>query len=443
MKITSFEIPYKHIYFLAEERDKFPDIISNLKEILLKINVNLEIKFLNFNDINNYKNINLYTIIPYKFKNIKINHHFLIIDEDYQTSNYNFFKNYFKYGNYTFNKYKFREYLLNKHTVHGVGEYDKTKITLKSLLPFVIGRAKKEKKKYIDIPFIDKLKIDNWPKFKLKDFSYNFDRVSMQHYCNSFFFPNNFKKKAKHILRLLGDEQSKNTFKTILFKNCQKNWEHYLLNAHNNLKYSDYIKLSKESVIVNCGLGCGGEILLFKDAKKIFHIDPEGDIRLNRIVKESIKHINTEHIFVKKGLYTSVTDEFHIMDNYRNTSIEKGNKLYWHGHADKKKCEFSTLKDVINDYKIDKIDLIKSDMVGTERYMMDDLIYLCNKFRPQIAISSYMSNQNEDKFILDDIVDIPYKLMNALKDYSFFIGHYSYTRLEIILYCIPNNKNSF
>ena len=427
MKITSFEIPHEQIYFLAEERDKFVDIISNLKEILLKINVNLEIKFLNLNDINNYENINLYTIIPYKFKNIKINHHFLIVDEDYQASSYNFFKNYFKVGNYTFNKYKFREWLLKKRIGHGIGEYDKAKITLRSFLPFVIGRAKKNKSKYSDLSITEKLKIDNWPRFKLKDFSYNFNQTS-EHYCYNFFFPNNFKKKAKHVLRLLGDEQSKNTYKTILFKNCQKNWHHYFKNAHNNLKYSDYIKLSKESVIVNCGLAHGIEILLFKDAKKIFHIDPEGDTRLSRIVKESIKYINTEHIFVKKGLYQMVVDDFHIADSDGNI------------YSENEKCEFTTLKDLINDYKIDKIDLIKSDITGAERYMLDDLIYLCNKFRPQIAISSYVSNQNENNFVLDDIVDIPYKLMNGLKDYNFFIGHYSYTRHEIILYCIPNDK---
>tara|TARA_Y100000590_G_C15631836_1_gene981473 strand:+ start:119 stop:1429 length:1311 start_codon:yes stop_codon:yes gene_type:complete len=427
VKITSYKVPYKQIYFLAEEKEKFVDIISNLKEILLKINANLEIKFLSLSDINNYENINLYTILPYKFKNIKINHHFLIIDEDYQLSNYNFFKNYLKVNNYTFNKYKFRKWLLQKKIGHGIGEYVKSKITLKSFLPFIIGRAKKNKSKYSDLSITEKLKIDNWPRLKLKDLSYKFN-LSSEQYCYNFFFPNNFKKKAKHVLKLLADEQSKNTYKTILFKNAEKNWHHYFKNAHNNLKYSDYINVSKESVVLNCGLAHGIEILLFKDAKKIFHIDPEGEARLNRVVKESIKHINTEHIYVKKGLYKIVVDEFNIADSSGNV------------YSKNKKCEFTNLKNIVNDYKIDKIDLIKADIAGAERYMVDDLIYLCNKFRPQIAISSYMSNQNEDKFILDDIVDIPYKLMNELKDYSFFIGHYSYTRHEIILYCIPNDK---
>ena len=110
MKVTSLEIPHKEIYFIIEERNKFPDIISDLEKNLLKINDNLEIKFISFEDIQNSESINLYTILPYNFKNTKIQHHFLIIDEDYETSNYNFFRNYFKFGDYVFNRYKFRIY---------------------------------------------------------------------------------------------------------------------------------------------------------------------------------------------------------------------------------------------------------------------------------------------------------------------------------------------
>ena len=419
MKVTSLEIPHKEIYFIIEERNKFPDIISDLEKILLKINDNLEIKFISFEDIQNSESINLYTILPYNFKNTKIQHHFLIIDEDYETSNYNFFRNYFKFGDYVFNRYKFRKHLLEKSTERGVGEYRKKKITLMSFLPFIIGRAKKNNSKYSNLSITEKLKVDNWPKLKLKDFSYKFNKTA-EHYCYNFFFPKNFKKKAKHVLGLLSDERSKNTYKTVLFKNCQKNWEHYFKNAHNNLKFSDYIKLSKKSVVISCGSihNGGAEILLFKDAKKTFHIDPEGDLKLNRIVKESIKHIDTDQIFVKKVLHKARL---------------VGDK--------NKKFEFTTLKELINDYKIDSLDLIASDIHGAERYIIDDLIYLGNKFRPQMALSIYMSNHDENNFMLDDIVNIPSALMNSLNNYSFFIGHYSYTRHDLILYCIPNDKN--
>ena len=72
--------------------------------------------------------------------------------------------------------------------------------------------------------------------------------------------------------------------------------------------------------------------------------------------------------------------------------------------------------------------------------MSEDLIKICEKFRPQLAISIYHTNYEKDKFKLTDLVDIPLKIIQNLKDYNFFIGHYSYERWEMILYCIPQKK---
>jgi hypothetical protein len=78
---------------------------------------------------------------------------------------------------------------------------------------------------------------------------------------------------------------------------------------------------------------------------------------------------------------------------------------------------------------------------GAERYMSKDLIKICDKFRPQLAISIYHTNYEENKFKLTDLVDIPFELIQNLKDYDFYVGHYSYERWEMILYCIPKKKN--
>ena len=51
------------------------------------------------------------------------------------------------------------------------------------------------------------------------------------------------------------------------------------------------------------------------------------------------------------------------------------------------------------------------------------------KFRPQLAISIYHSN--------NDMLDIPLYLNDLLKDYVFKIGQYSPDNDETILYAIP------
>ena len=105
----------------------------------------------------------------------------------------------------------------------------------------------------------------------------------------------------------------------------------------------------------------------------------------------------------------------------------------------------STLKEIIDKHKINRIDLIKSDIEGAERYMVNDLIEICNKFNYQLAISIYHPNYERDSKIkynemLYDLVDIPSRLIEKLKDkYNFFFGHYSYERWEGIFYAIPKN----
>ena len=70
-------------------------------------------------------------------------------------------------------------------------------------------------------------------------------------------------------------------------------------------------------------------------------------------------------------------------------------------------------------------------------YMVDDLIYIAEKFRPQFAISIYHKNRHsKDKLI--DSVEIPFKIMKYFKNYNYFVDHYSFERQELILYCLPN-----
>jgi len=388
-------IDERELYFLVDEVEKYKDIYCSLKKILLIINPNLLLNEILEVDIST-KTKNILTILPRSFpKEFNINHILIITDMDNVWSRIKFFEDYFEQSKeYKFSIDLFRKMLFSR------GAYEEMigRNKILSFLPFIISRG------YFGLI----------PSLIFKDASF-YKKFQSFKYCNNYQKSKIFNNKVNKVIERLNDGQSKNIYDITLNGKAEDNWEWYFNNAHKNLQYSDYIKINEQDVIINCGIEGGFEIPLFSlnNPGTIYNIDPCGDSLLSNIVNDSIKNTSVNNVFIEKALYMTdgVPEEF-------------------------KQFETTTLLEVIDDYNIDKINLIKSDIEGGERYMVDDLIEISEKFRPQLAISIYHTSK---KMPLNDYVDIPLKLMNSLTNYKFYINHYSYERWELVLYCIPNN----
>ncbi|OGT36781.1 MAG: hypothetical protein A3F12_00670 [Gammaproteobacteria bacterium RIFCSPHIGHO2_12_FULL_38_14] len=223
-----------------------------------------------------------------------------------------------------------------------------------------------------------------------------------------------FRLKIGKVLKQLSDDKSKEAFKLILLGKPQDIWKYYFNNIKNSPQYLDYISINSESIILNCGVEAGFEIpaFLILGSKKIYNIDPCGDRKLGAYAKTYHNHYKNNLEYIEKWLYQKP-------DENSNADI-------------------TSLSDIIKEYGISKIDLIKSDVEGAERDMVPDLLDIATHQRPQLAISIYHPQEREKyKSPLIDFVEIPLKLMRGLKNYKFYIGFYSYARWEAILYCIP------
>ena len=197
-------------------------------------------------------------------------------------------------------------------------------------------------------------------------------------------------------------------------------WFNYFQKINKQVQYSDKIKLNQDSIVINCGVYSGNEIILFDGVKKIYNIDPFGKKFLDESASEVVNTSKTENIFVKSALY-----------NFDENFQEQAQK------NQEENVIIKNLSQIVEENKIDKISLIKSDIEGAERDMVEDLINLSEKFRPQLAISIYHKNRYvKDKLI--DSVNIPMKLIKSLKNYNFYLEHYAYERQELILYCLPS-----
>ena len=230
------------------------------------------------------------------------------------------------------------------------------------------------------------------------------------------FFPkkNSFLKLYSQNYKKLSDKHSKEIYKKVIFDNPIKIWRMYISNIFKPNQYFDHIKLNKNSAIINCGVDKGYEIpeFLSYNVKKIYNIDPSGIKHLHPYIKNYANIFREKLNFIKKALYTTGT-------------------IYVHNNN-----KVTTLSKLLVNLKLEKIDLIKSDIEGAEKMLIDELDPVIKKYRPQLAISIYhIDDQEKDRF--SHIVLLPNKLMQICKNYKFYIKHYSFDRRETIMYCIP------
>ena len=389
------------IYLLKEEIDLFnsidPNLIEEFKKIVIKINkrdIGFKIFKTGMDDkyLLSFTDNNCNNFYPLNYKNM--------------WSNFNFFKNYFLFSDYNYDPKVFQKIHLHLKRYSILGRFNK----IIYFLPFYLIKPNKKNKEFIYRFF---------PKVKIKDYAFVGKKHFMGFYCWHYEKSQYIKTNINKVISFLSDNDSKKNYDILLNGKVDQNWFNFFNKAHKNFVYSDYIKLDENSVIINCGVADAPELKLFNNVKEIYNIDPGKDKYLEETVKYILNKTKTKNYFLNYALYTDKT-----VYNFEERNI---------------KPKVKTLKEIISEHKINKISLIKTDLEGTERYMVDDLIEICDKYKPQLAISIYHTNheRGEDEKLFD-LVDIPLRIMNKLHNkYNFYFNTYCYERWEAIVYCIP------
>ena len=397
-KIFNLITSKKTLYLLKEEEKFFKKEKENFNFIL--------------NTINNSK-INLVIKKEVEVKKEKLFNEtisflgnksfmFFSFDKSNLFGSYNFLIEYFKIDGFKYKNESFIKFLLKLN--RDVDLTGKNRILY--FLPFFIIKSN-----YFPTNKLESF-LSYFPKFLIKDKSF-YKKKKLGSYNNIIPKSKNFYEKFDFVLKNLSNDYSKKIFNLWVDGKAEDIWFNYFQKVQIQMQYSDKVKLDKDSIILNAGVFTGVEILLFDGVKKIYNIDPDGRKFLEEEPLEIINKSETENIFIEFPLYQFLDNKNQVI----NTQVK-------------------TLNEIVEENKINRIDLIKSDIEGSERYMVEDLINLSEKFRPQLAISIYHKNRGiADKLI--DGVEIPYKLMKSLKNYSYFIEHYSFERQELILFCIP------
>ncbi len=88
-----------------------------------------------------------------------------------------------------------------------------------------------------------------------------------------------------------------------------------------------------------------------------------------------------------------------------------------------------SIDDFVNQYDIQKVDFIKTDIEGAEPYTIEGAKETLKRFRPKLAISIY-HGMNDFTGIIKQIDDLDL-------DYQYYLGHASIYAAETVLFCRP------
>lgn len=201
-------------------------------------------------------------------------------------------------------------------------------------------------------------------------------------------------------------------------------------------QYLDKIQKSHIRTVIDVGMNSGLNVIAFNkllpniqktygfeaiyDKARVPYIE---DFILNnklKIVEYALGEFEgtTEFLVNTKSSYSSFCGEFSTKNI--NRTDNKWNAI---------KVNVTTLDNYCSKHQI-KPDFIKMDIEGAELPALKGGMDIIKKFRPQLAISIYHSNE--------DFINIPLFLKENLENYIFKLGHYHPSLCETVLYAIPN-----
>jgi FkbM family methyltransferase len=88
-----------------------------------------------------------------------------------------------------------------------------------------------------------------------------------------------------------------------------------------------------------------------------------------------------------------------------------------------------TIDDIVNDLKIERLDLIKLDVEGYEKQALFGAENTIKRFRPKLMVCLY--------HLAMDIVEIPTIIQDISPWYKMYVRHHAEHDGELVMYCVP------
>ena len=92
----------------------------------------------------------------------------------------------------------------------------------------------------------------------------------------------------------------------------------------------------------------------------------------------------------------------------------------------------TSIDQLVRRYRIPRVDLIKLDVEGAEKRVLEGARQTIRRHRPKLQVSIYHHKP--------DLFELPELLIDWLPGYRFYLGHHSYYHVETDIYAVPVEK---
>lgn len=175
-------------------------------------------------------------------------------------------------------------------------------------------------------------------------------------------------------------------------------------------------------IVMDCGAYIGDSTEIFSKAAgstgKVFAIEPDASsysLLCNAISRNVLSNVIPLHCATWNRLSI-----INVSGSLASAAVNEERK----GVA----VLATTIDQIIADYKLPRVDLIKMDIEGAELNSLSGARLAIVKYKPRLMISVYHKR--------DDLFEIAKKILDFRPDYKCFLSHHNYYHTETVLYCI-------
>ncbi|GGB08626.1 FkbM family methyltransferase [Puia dinghuensis] len=186
------------------------------------------------------------------------------------------------------------------------------------------------------------------------------------------------------------------------------------------------IKAEKGDYVIDAG-GCWGDTALYFANE----VGEEGKVFTFEFIPSNLNILNTnlalnpdlqERInLIDRPVWEVTNETMYYTDNGPGSAVFMEEKQPFDG-----KASSLSIDDLVTEYSIPKIDLIKMDIEGAEPYALKGALNTIKKFKPKLAIAIYHS--------MEDFVNIPKFIHELGLGYELHLAHCSIHQEESILF---------